>query len=82
MILGLAYGLGMFMGLADTQRIATPTDLAGLTGIFYALTYTGMIFPAVLTRLSEFFTYPQMLGFGTVMAIICLGVVSVTSRKL
>ena len=81
-ILGLAYGLGMFMGLADTQRIATPTDLAGLTGIFYALTYTGMIFPAVLTRLSEFFTYPQMLGFGTVMAVICLAIVSVTSRKL
>lgn len=81
-LLGLSYGLGMFMGLAETQRIATPTDLAGLTGIFYALTYTGMIFPALLTRLSEYFTYPQMLGFGTVMAILCLAIVSVTSRKL
>lgn len=81
-ILGLSYGLGMFMGLAETQRIATPTDLAGLTGIFYCLTYTGMIFPAVLTRLSDFFTYPQMLGFGAVVAVLCLGIVSVTARKL
>ncbi|NLZ58893.1 MAG: MFS transporter [Corynebacterium sp.] len=81
-LLGLSYGLGMFMGLAETQKIASPTDLAGLTGIFYCLTYTGMIFPALLTRLSVFFTYPQMLGFGTLMAVLCLAIVTITSRKL
>ena len=81
MVLGLSYGLCMFMGLAETQRIATPSDMAGLTGIFYCLAYSGMVFPALLTRLSEWFTYPQMLGFGAAMALLCLIIVSFTARR-
>ncbi|MPV53156.1 MFS transporter [Corynebacterium sp. zg331] len=68
-VLGLAYGLGMFIGLAETQRVALPEDLAGLTGIFYCCTYVGMVFPAVLTFLGDTFTYPQMLTFGLAMAV-------------
>ncbi|WP_143336631.1 MFS transporter [Corynebacterium pacaense] len=82
MFLGSSYGLCMFVGLAETQRIAPPADMAGLTGIFYCLTYFGMIFPAVLTRLSDYFTYPAMLGFGVAMAALCLIIVSFTSRRL
>lgn len=67
-VLGLAYGLGMFIGLAETQRIALPEDLGALTGIYYCFTYLGMMFPALLTFLGGTFTYPQMLGFGFVMA--------------
>lgn len=71
-VLGLAYGLAMFIGLAETQRIALPEDLGALTGIYYCFTYLGMMFPALLTFLGGTFTYPQMLGFGFVVA--CLGV--------
>ncbi|MGV0436509.1 hypothetical protein ACUY2R_05980 [Corynebacterium mastitidis] len=59
-LLGMAYGLAMFIGL--------PEDLAGLTGIYYCCTYLGMMFPALLTFLGGVFTYPQMLGFRVLMA--------------
>ena len=68
----------MFMGLAETQNIATPSDMAGLSGIFYCLAYSGMVFPAILTKLNAWFSYPEMLGFGVFMAILCLGLVSIT----
>ncbi|MFP7365060.1 MFS transporter [Corynebacterium callunae] len=80
--LGLTYGLCMFMGLAETQNIATPSDMAGLSGIFYCLAYSGMVFPAILTKLNAWFSYPEMLGFGVFMAMLCLVLVSITARKL
>lgn len=79
--LGLAYGLCSYIGLAETQRIATPEDMAGLTGIFYCLSYVGMLFPAALTMLSDHFTYPMMLGFGVAVAAITLVATFFTSKK-
>ena len=81
MVLGLSYGLCMFMGLAETQNIAPPVDMAGLTGIFYCLTYVGMVFPALMTWLNQWLSYPFMLGFGAVMATICLIIVSFSARR-
>ncbi|PRQ12177.1 MFS transporter [Corynebacterium sp. 13CS0277] len=66
--LGLSYGLVVFSGLAEVQKIAPPNDLAGLMGLFYCCTYVGMIFPALLTKLNGMFSYPQMLGFGAAVA--------------
>lgn len=79
--LGMSYGLCMYLGLAEVQRIAPPRDMAGLSGYFYCLTYTGMVVPAVMTALSDTFTYPQMIGFGAVMALLCLGILSLTTRR-
>lgn len=80
-LLGASYGLCMYIGLAESQQMATPTDMAGLSGIFYCLAYSGMVFPAILTRLSVWFSYPQMLGFGAVIAVLTLGLLSVTARR-
>lgn len=83
-VLGAGYGLCMFAGLNEVQRIAGPRDLAGLTGIFYCLTYIGFAFPAILTELSkhwEWMTYPVMLGAGAVIAAAMTAVVAVNSRK-
>lgn len=80
--LGLAYGMVAYVGLAESQAIATDEDMAGLSGIFYCLTYVGMIFPAVLTTLSDVFTYPQMLGFGVVVALLTLVVTAFTTKRL
>lgn len=80
--LGLAYGLVAYVGLAETQAIATDEDMAGLSGIFYCLTYVGMVFPAVLTTLNDIFTYPQMLGFGVIVALITLVVTAFTTKRL
>lgn len=80
--LGLTYGLCSYVGLAETQEIASPEDMAGLTGIFYCLSYVGMLFPAALTMLSDWFSYPQMLGFGVAVAAVSLVVTIFTARKL
>ncbi|WP_462398427.1 MFS transporter [Corynebacterium falsenii] len=80
-LLGTAYGICLITGLTEVQRIAGPDDLGGLTAVFYAFTYIGFFFPMILTRLSEWFTYPIMLGFGAVMAALALVVVTITSKK-
>ncbi|APT83886.1 MFS transporter [Corynebacterium aquilae] len=79
--LGLSYGLCVFTGLSEVQRIAPPNDLAGLMGLFYCCTYVGMIFPAILTKLDGTFTYPQMLGFGAAVATLILLALIKTAKK-
>ncbi|WP_255549334.1 MFS transporter [Corynebacterium sp. TAE3-ERU12] len=83
MVLGMGYGLVMYTGLNEVQRIAGPRDLAGLSGIFYGLSYIGFAFPAMLTELAkhwEWMTYPVMLTFGMVVAVGMLVIVSKYSR--
>ena len=40
-VLGAGYGCCLVAGLLEVQRIAGPDELAGLTAVFYALTYVG-----------------------------------------
>ena len=80
-VLGAGYGLCMVSGLTEVQRIAGPDDLGGLTAVYYALTYIGFFFPMILTELSDTFDYTEMLGFGIVMAVLCLAVVTAFSTK-
>ncbi|MFZ2512488.1 MAG: MFS transporter, partial [Gordonia sp. (in: high G+C Gram-positive bacteria)] len=69
-VLGAGYGMAMIAGLLATQRLAGPNDLAGLTAVFYGLTYLGFASPAILTWLHEQFGfgYPAMMIFGAVVA--------------
>lgn len=70
-ILGAGYGIALVAGLSEVQRIAGPEDLAGLTAVYYALTYLGFAVPATLAYLHEYIpavTYPWMFGFGAVAA--------------
>lgn len=69
-LLGCAYGLTVSAGLAQVQGIATSKDLAGLTGVYYSLAYTGFLLPTVLAALLPLASYPAML---TVVAVICAG---------
>lgn len=75
-VLGAGYGLALVAGLSEVQRIARPDDLAGLTAVFYALSYTGFFVPLVLAKLSTWWGYPNMFVFGAVMAVISLVVVA------
>lgn len=82
-ILGAAYGLLLVSGLQEIQRIAGPSDLAGLTAVYYTLSYIGFFLPAVLAVLAHWFTYPVMFLAGAVAAAICLtAVVCAWSRHL
>ncbi|MBT0768792.1 MFS transporter [Kineosporia sp. J2-2] len=69
LLLGAAYGIAVVSGLLEVQRIAGPDELAGLTGVYYALAYVGFLLPAALAWLSTWFGYPLMLA---VVAAVCL----------
>ncbi|TGD84127.1 MFS transporter [Mycolicibacterium sp. CH28] len=78
-LLGCGYGLALVAGLQQVQRIAGPDDLAGLTAVFYGISYLGFGVPVVLAlgsqALPAVLTYPAMFGLGAIAALLCLGVV-------
>ena len=74
-LLGVTYGLTLVAGLYEVQRLAPPGELAGLTGVFYALTYIGFAVPYVLAQLHRFFAYPTLLLAMTVLAVLTLAAV-------
>jgi len=59
--LGAGYGLGLVSGLLETQRIAGPDELAGLTAVYYSLTYVGFALPLALAWLHDVASYDVML---------------------
>ncbi|WP_072802997.1 MFS transporter [Rhodococcoides yunnanense] len=74
-VLGCGYGMALVSGLQEVQRIAGPNDLAGLTAVFYSLTYLGFAIPAILAALTEAWpgsiTYPAIFTAGAVLAALC-----------
>ncbi|MEW2482396.1 MFS transporter [Mycobacterium sp. NPDC049093] len=74
MLLGSAYGIAIVSGLLEIQRIAPPDELAGISGVYYSLAYLGFLLPAVLAALAHWFSYPEMLTFVGVLAIVCTAV--------
>jgi hypothetical protein len=70
--LGSGYGLCLVSGLLEVQRIARPGELAGLTAVFYALTYLGFAAPIVLAALHGVAGYPELLLFTAVLAALSL----------
>ena len=79
-LLGCGYGVVLLGGLTEVQRIANPADLAGWTAVFYSLTYLGFFAPMVLSVLSPRASYPAMLGVGSVVALLSLGLVRLGHR--
>lgn len=84
-VLGCGYGMALVSGLLEVQRIAGPDDLAGLTAVFYSLTYLGFAVPAILSALSERWpgtaTYPVIFGVGGLLAALCGVFVWMNSRR-
>ena len=78
-LFGVAYGICIVSGLTEVQAMAGPDDLAGLTGIFYCLTYAGFALPVVLSALAADASYPALLG---VVAAICLACAALIARSL
>jgi hypothetical protein len=78
-VLGLSYGVCLVSGLIEVQRMAGPEDLAGLTGIYYSLTYLGFALPVVLAALTVVASYELLL---TVVTLICLTCGLTVTRNL
>ncbi|MFF2478978.1 hypothetical protein [Streptomyces sp. NPDC058066] len=60
--------------------MAGPDDLAGLTGIYYTLTYAGFLPPTVLVTHSARLPDSVMLAAVVVVALVCLVLVTVGGR--
>jgi MFS family permease len=79
-ILGAGYGIAVVSGLVEIQRMAGADDLAGLTGVYYTLAYSGFLLPTVLAGLSSWLSYPVMLTAVAAVALICLTLVTTGTR--
>jgi MFS family permease len=80
-VLGAGYGFCLVSGLLEVQRLAGPDDLAGLTAVYYALTYVGFGVPVLLAELSHRFSYPSQLLTLTLLAALALAVVATRSPE-
>ena len=83
-VLGCGYGLALVSGLQEIQRIAGPDDLAGLTAVFYSLTYLGFAVPAVLAVVVQTVPgvgYPVLFLAGAAVAAASLILVFGNSRS-
>nr|WP_183372923.1 MFS transporter [Gordonia humi] len=82
-VLGCGYGMALISGLLEVQRIARPDELAGLTAVFYGITYLGFASPAIIVAVMENFPsvgYPEAFGFGIAMALLAIVVMVVGNR--
>ncbi|WP_433520542.1 MFS transporter [Nocardia pseudovaccinii] len=81
-VLGAGYGIGLVAGLQEIERIARPDDLAGLTAVFYSVSYLGFGIPALLAFLHQSFGlgYPTMFAAAAVGAAGCLALIVVNYR--
>jgi len=80
-VLGLAYGLSLVSGLTEVQRMARPDDLAGITAVYYSVTYVGFTFPVVLAALTAVAPEPVLLLGLAALAAGCLGVMAARTRS-
>lgn len=71
-ILGAAYGTCLVSGLVEVQSIAGPDDLAGLTGVYYSLSYVGFLLPMVLAGLAALAPYGVLLLVVAAACFVCL----------
>jgi hypothetical protein len=78
-LLGAAYGTCLVSGLGEVQSIASPEDLAGLTGVYYSISYLGFLLPIVLAGLAGFAPYAVLL-LG--LAVVCLASLVAVARGL
>lgn len=80
-VAGVGIGIGLSSGLLEVQRIADPHELAGLTGVFYAIAYIGFLAPTVMSFVIPPFT-PFDLFAGLVgLGLLCTATVLVNYRK-
>jgi hypothetical protein len=73
-VLGAGYGCCLVAGLLQTQRIAPRGELAGLTAVYYALTYLGFAVPVALAGLAHWASYAVLLLALAGLAVITLAV--------
>jgi MFS family permease len=80
-VLGVGYGLALVSGLLEVQRIAARSELAGLSAVFYVVTYVGFAIPIALAHLTGVAGYPTLLGTLAGLAALSLLVVRIQAPR-
>ncbi|TPW71580.1 MFS transporter [Schumannella sp. 10F1B-5-1] len=80
-LFGAGYGPCMVFGLGAVQDMATPHDLAGLTAVYYSMTYAGFFLPAILAVLAPLFSFPAVLIGTAVVIAACATAVALRLRS-
>jgi MFS family permease len=68
-VLGCAYGMCLVAGLVEVQRLAGSNGAAGLTAIFYALTYLGFAAPYLIVLGTHLASYAVLLAVAALLAL-------------
>lgn len=71
-IMGAGYGLALVAGLSEVQRIANADELAGLTAVYYSVSYTGFFIPMVFSAAAPVVGFTTLFVIGTILALCCL----------
>ena len=79
-VLGMGYGLCLVAGLVEVQRLAHPEALAGLTAIYYVLTYLGFAVPYLLALAAHLTGYTALLLITAGLALVTALWVSLQRR--
>jgi hypothetical protein len=72
----------MVSGLSNIQAMADADDLAGVTAVFYAISYSGFFLPMILAALAPTVGYGIALGAVAVVCLICAGISTTATRRL
>ena len=81
LLLGCGYGLVLVSGLIEVQRMADARSLAGMTAIYYSLTYVGFALPAALSAVEAVVPATVSLAVVAALCAACAALVAVTSRR-
>lgn len=80
-VIGLGIGIALVSSLLEVQRIAGPRDLAGLTGVFYAVAYAGFLAPAVIAAVANVVAVPVVLWVVVGLGVVSWLAILVSSRR-
>jgi MFS family permease len=80
-VIGLGLGITLVSGVLEVQRIATKADLAGLTGVFYAVAYVGFLAPTVIAAIAAAVPVTTILWAVVALAVLSWLLILTASTK-
>jgi MFS family permease len=80
-VIGVGMGIGLVSSLMEVQRIAGARDLAGLTGVFYAIAYAGFLVPAVIAAVAKLVDATLVLAAIVALGVVCWVGILISSRR-
>jgi hypothetical protein len=80
-IFGAGYGISMVAGLGAVQAMADAHDLAGVTAVFYSISYAGFFLPMILAALAPHLGYPAVFASVAVLCGLCAAITLGRSQR-